>query len=664
MAELFNNDLQLLTAMLAPRLRTVFKDNHQIFSKFMNPELVKKLVDIESVMPRSTTPDGFKEILVLKGIDANDIDLMVTAYTRAYNPDTEKLIYESVRRSIFTVYINSLKQGGVMKLLESIKSNELFFPEYGLINNEYSRIVNLADLSANTANIDLGRSFRSSFGFINSLTIGGNGYYQDQLIVVSAPPGCFTGDTRVMTLDGKYKTMEDLYKSGARDIEVYCCDDNGTPHVSKAESCQLTKYVDSIYEVNIDGYIVKCTPDHKFMLTSGEWIEAKDLVENDSLMPINSGKISSPEQITKDLYQTERSKFEFSNFRTPSYDKAEYYYDGNKVQMYKEAVNWHNHTVNSVTCIKLTEPIPVYDLVNVEKYHNFAILTDEESNSGVFVHNCGKSLFCISEAISACKQGMRVLYTALGDLTDFDFMSRPCSIALNKPMMSVVDNLVENYNSMLSKYPYMTNFDVDFESPGTISVSDWIEKLKHSNLLDTHDVFVVDYDTNFKSDKDNIYMKGDEIYTSLVLLAKTYHKIVIVVAQPKQENWDSRKGGPMGLNALAESSRKQQHVDMMITLSPDYGASNSCNVMGILTVNKNRRGNTGHTYYLREPTGRFSELSTTLYTAAKASNDIIYYKPFDGCKDSSQYTSIQMNEDIIDAFKSPLDDTGDTDETV
>lgn len=462
MAELFNNDLQLLTAMLAPRLRTVFKDNYHVLNQFINPELVKKLVDIEGVMPKQVTPEGFKDILSLKGIDANDIDLMVAAYTRAYNPDTEKLVYESVRRSIYTVYINSLKQGGVMNLLESIKSNELFFPEYGLMNNEYSRVVNLADLSANTANIDLGRSFRSSFGFINSLTIGGNGYYQDQVIVISSPPGT------------------------------------------------------------------------------------------------------------------------------------------------------------------------------------------------------GKSLFCISEAISACKQGMKVLYTALGDLTDFDFMSRPCSIALNRPMMSVVDNLVENYNSMLSKYPYMTNFDVDFESPGTISVSDWVEKLKHSNLLDTHDVFIVDYDTNFKSDKDNIYMKGDEIYTSLVLLAKTYHKIVIVVAQPKQEAWDSRKGGPMGLNALAESSRKQQHVDIMITLSPDMGASNSCNVIGTLTVNKNRRGGTGHTYYLREPTGRFSELSTTLFTAAKSSNDIVYYKPFDGCKDSAQYTSLQMNEDVIDAFKSPLEDSDDT----
>ncbi len=107
----------------------------------------------------------------------------------------------------------------------------------------------------------------------------------------------------------------------------------------------------------------------------------------------------------------------------------------------------------------------------------------------------------------------------------------------------------------------------------------------------------------------------------------------------------------MGLNALSESSRKQQHVDMMITLSPDVGVSNSCNVMGVLTVNKNRRGNTGHTYYMREPTGRFSELSTTLFTAAKSSNEILYYKPFDGCERSSQYTPLQMNEDIVNAFK-------------
>ncbi len=672
MAELFNNDLQLLTAMLAPRMRSIFKDNVSVLMRFINPELVKKLGEIESVMPKATTPEGFRDILTLKGIDANDIDLMVAAYDRAYNPDTEKLVYESVRRSVFTVYINSLKTGGVMHLMETIKSNELFFPEYGLINNEYSRVVNLADLNASSAAIDLGMSFKSSFGFINSLTIGGKGYYQDQLIVVSAPPGCFTGDTKVMTLDGKYRTMKDLYESGAENFGVYCCDENGVPHVSRAERCQLTKHVNSIYEIDVDGEKVRCTPDHKFMLSSGEWIEAKDLVKNDSLMPIhrvqqphmlamlgrkepepvyealyitedkgpfnyythrlckeyldpenrfsivhhdrydaekdsfdslnnefenlklyhsssehrkrhcelsakcrnqiidagrgtrltsqrvtdrncfnwkyryeetynsvkdnfkasipqtikrNSGdkseqkkcgvrkflhglidshRIESPTQITKELYQSERQKFEYSNFRTPSFEKAMYYYDGNTEQMYKEAACWQNHTVREVRCIQLDEPVAVYDLVNVEKYHNFAIMTDERSNSGIFVHNCGKSLFCISEAASACKQGMKVLYTALGDLTDFDFMSRPCSIVLNKPMMSVVDNLAENCNDMFSRFPYMTNFDVDFESPGTISVTDWIEKLKHSNLLDTHDVFVVDYDTNFKSDKDSM----------------------------------------------------------------------------------------------------------------------------------------------------------------
>ena len=43
----------------------------------------------------------------------------------------------------------------------------------------------------------------------------------------------------------------------------------------------------SLVEVTLDnGEVLRCTPNHKFMLRDGTYREAQNLVENDSLMPL------------------------------------------------------------------------------------------------------------------------------------------------------------------------------------------------------------------------------------------------------------------------------------------------------------------------------------------------------------------------------------------
>ena len=452
--KIFNNDVQLISAMLAPSMRDIFIDNSRLLKKFMNKDTIDIFLDIEKSMPRNVTPEGLKTILELKKIE--DIDLIINSYSLAYKEDTKKLVYDSAREALYRVYLNSIK-GNSIDLINSIKSNELFFPEYGIMNSEYSRTVKFGDLAINQSNSELGNSFKSSFDFINNLTPNGGGYYQDQVIVITSPPGS------------------------------------------------------------------------------------------------------------------------------------------------------------------------------------------------------GKSLFCMNEAIAACKQGMKVHYTALGDLSEFDFMSRPASILLNVPMMKVLCGLNKSFTDILSKYPYMNNLTINFVSPGVFSVNEWIDNLKHSGELEKNDVFIVDYDSNFKSNSDNIYLKGDEIYTSLELLAKTYHKIVISVAQPKVNSW----GKSIDLTSLSESSRKQHHSDIIITLAPQYDISNTCNVIGELSIVKNRRGSTGKTKYFREPTGRFSEITRSLYSAAQSSNEILYYKPFEGCESDPVYTKLDVPdiiEDINNIKKDELND--------
>ena len=74
-------------------------------------------------------------------------------------------------------------------------------------------------------------------------------------------------------------------------------------------------------------------------------------------------------------------------------------------------------------------------------------------------------------------------------------------------------------------------------------------------LIKDSDVFFIDYDTNFASEKDSMYAKGDEVYTmAFVLSQKPGGKYVFIGSQPKVGNWRDDK---LGLETASESSRKQ-----------------------------------------------------------------------------------------------------------
>lgn len=99
---------------------------------------------------------------------------------------------------------------------------------------------------------------------------------------------CLAGDTRVPLLDGRTLTMEELseqYPNGG--VEVYAYN-HATGRITNGK---VTKAhwtgMREIVNVTLDnGETVKCSDDHKFMLRTGEYREAKDLRRGDSLMPL------------------------------------------------------------------------------------------------------------------------------------------------------------------------------------------------------------------------------------------------------------------------------------------------------------------------------------------------------------------------------------------
>lgn len=98
---------------------------------------------------------------------------------------------------------------------------------------------------------------------------------------------CFVGETRIPLLDGSRPMISDL---DGKEVWVYSCDQEGHVVPGKARG-RKTKQVSIVLDVELDsGAVIRCTPDHRFMLRNGEYIEAQNIRPGiDRLMPISFG---------------------------------------------------------------------------------------------------------------------------------------------------------------------------------------------------------------------------------------------------------------------------------------------------------------------------------------------------------------------------------------
>ena len=92
---------------------------------------------------------------------------------------------------------------------------------------------------------------------------------------------CLTGDTKILTTDG-YFCLEELVD---KQISVLSRADDGT--IVQSDNCTVKPTVITNEEYSIeleDGTVIRCTPNHKFLLKSGKYVEAKDLSETDEIV--------------------------------------------------------------------------------------------------------------------------------------------------------------------------------------------------------------------------------------------------------------------------------------------------------------------------------------------------------------------------------------------
>lgn len=103
---------------------------------------------------------------------------------------------------------------------------------------------------------------------------------------------CFTGDTKVLLADGSYKTFKELEGQTNFDIISYN-DKSDTFEIVTAHNCEKKKENAEIIRVTLDnGRSVDCTPDHRFLTKEGDWVQAQNLQEGQSLRALYMDKHS------------------------------------------------------------------------------------------------------------------------------------------------------------------------------------------------------------------------------------------------------------------------------------------------------------------------------------------------------------------------------------
>ena len=92
---------------------------------------------------------------------------------------------------------------------------------------------------------------------------------------------CLEGDTLIKTEAGDIE----ISKLVDRQVKVYTVSSEGEVALSDTCMAKQTAIVDRLIEIELeDGTIVRCTPEHRFMLIDGTYKMAKDLTDEDELM--------------------------------------------------------------------------------------------------------------------------------------------------------------------------------------------------------------------------------------------------------------------------------------------------------------------------------------------------------------------------------------------
>jgi len=102
--------------------------------------------------------------------------------------------------------------------------------------------------------------------------------------------GCFSGDTKIALTDGRNLTFKELIKEHKQGKKNYCYTilKDRNIGIEEIKNPRITKRKAEVIKIILDNNEeIICTPDHLFMQRDGNYKKAFELLEKDSLMPLN-----------------------------------------------------------------------------------------------------------------------------------------------------------------------------------------------------------------------------------------------------------------------------------------------------------------------------------------------------------------------------------------
>ncbi|WP_042805442.1 HNH endonuclease [Thermoanaerobacter sp. A7A] len=170
---------------------------------------------------------------------------------------------------------------------------------------------------------------------------------------------CLTGDTLVAVADGRGAVPIKQLAEEGKDVPVHCVDENGVPTIRFMRRPRCTG-VKEIYEVKLSsGDVIKCTGNHKFILSNGETKTAEELAEGDSLLvgkksnePLGKVYGRPKEQWSRTLYEVIRTKAGYSLTHQALFDL---YYPNQRKSGYRVHHKNFNSLDNRIENLELME---------------------------------------------------------------------------------------------------------------------------------------------------------------------------------------------------------------------------------------------------------------------------------------------------------------------
>lgn len=297
-------------------------------------------------------------------------------YERIYNPNSGK--YEFTHRlvnnkvdtlvidniininefNITEEYTDTLQLNHKVKSIEFIGGDDVYCMTVLGKNGEDDRH-NFAVLS-----------FKSDGEISVSGSFLGNSNDQDFFIPVrdenapspidTLPGACIALDTRIPLLDGRTLELQEIieeWDSGNRDLWVYSCNpETGELAPGMITWAGETRKNTEVIKITLDnGESLITTPDHKWVHRTKGFVEAKDLIVGDSLMPFytKESKINDSKSTYKQTWDSHKQKW---------------VYDHRLVANYFKNINEHNEFVYNVDYIN--EVKKTIHHININRYDN------------------------------------------------------------------------------------------------------------------------------------------------------------------------------------------------------------------------------------------------------------------------------------------------------